>query len=902
MNPHLREITHRYELQRLLRSSPAASVFAAVDTETGDEVAVKLITTDGSPDETLVREPVLARIAALQEIDTPSLPRVRDGGYTTTGSAFLVLESVDIEEADAIRGLPRPQRLDLLAGVVDALAEMARRGLHHGRLSPDNVRLTCTQPRRLVLLGLNIRTLQPDVDAAKEPRHSLRQLAVLASNLLELPLGDNGIELSAESRQELPQATILKLLLDRCLQDEGTPPPFSELARGLRLVARTTQPPQARVRDSTVAPPDLDATIDVNGVQPLPLNLDSTLPVFPAADSAPDTPTSTTSGTSEPAPRHPMSDMPPRPAETPRTPEVHELHPAAATPPETEFPGLPELPPPPPLPAHRANAPTAAMPSPVPQPQPTPAPAPRPTTPPPVSPPMSPPVSPPMSPPVSPPAARPTPAAVPLPNFLDSTPAAPIPPPRPVAGHQQSAAGHQPAIAKQQPAVAGKPASPVAAGPGSRTKLLWGSAAAVVLALAAVALWWFWLRSTGTPAPATTHTPQPPAPEAPLTLPTPAEPGRPAEPALPTLLLQASDALDAGDVDSAETLLADFSDQQEGLLTERGCAFYDALRLAVADAIDQRDVARSRTLRAVERALDQQDFDRLRRLIDTADRRGLEERQGGVLQRARAALEAYDSMWEEHRQRNHLGILRNASSLLRHAPGFRRAEELRDQAATTLEAEAEQLAGQGRYPEAVYRLDALREHWPDRPGLGELEARMDQQQLRETRIENLITEALAAAARGRPTEGMDILNRVDPTPRFRQRYQQAAQQLLDRLEELDGAAPMLRLRGGEEALYFDRNQTAVVELTVTDDYEVRAVQFLARQRGEGGAFRSVPLRPQGPEGQFRAEIPASMHNNATVEFYVLAEDSSGHQSRIGSASEPVELRRKNWLRRLRDGD
>lgn len=417
-----------------------------------------------------------------------------------------------------------------------------------------------------------------------------------------------------------------------------------------------------------------------------------------------------------------------------------------------------------------------------------------------------------------------------------------------------------------------------------------------------MAIWWFWLRSPVRPAPITTHSAHAPDVEAPLTLPTPAEPGRPAEPALPTLLLQASDALDAGDVDAAEALLADFSDQQEGLLTERGCAFFDGLRLAVADAIDQRDIARSRTLRAVERALDQQDFDRLRRLIDTADRRGLEERQGGVLQRARAALGAHDSMWEEHRQRNHLGILRYASLLLQYLPGFRRAEELRDQAATTLEAEAEQLAAQGRYQEAVYRLDALSDHWPNRPGLSELEARMDQQQLRETRIENLITEALAAGARGRPTEGMDILNRIDPTPRFRQRYQQAAQQLLDRLEELDGAAPTLRLLGGDEALYFDRNQTAVVELTVTDDYEVRAVQFLARQSGEDGAFRSVPLRTQGEAGQFRAEIPASMHDNEAVEFYVVAEDSSGHQSRIGSAADPLEIRRKNWLRRLRDGD
>ena len=167
-----RELTERYQLQKILKSTRFGTVLRATDTQTGGAVAVKLITLGNTVGNTLgntvgdspglAAAPEFERLAAaLTGLGHPNLPAVLDSGFTTDGSAFLVMELLEGKGLDALAGVPPARVLTLIGQTLNGLEALARHGLAHHNLSPDNVFLVVSGGDQVKLLGLGSSLFQP---------------------------------------------------------------------------------------------------------------------------------------------------------------------------------------------------------------------------------------------------------------------------------------------------------------------------------------------------------------------------------------------------------------------------------------------------------------------------------------------------------------------------------------------------------------------------------------------------------------------------------------------------------------------------------------------------------------------------------------------------------------------
>src|SRR6185369_325907 len=103
---HFRELTDRYSLDKILRSTRTGSVLRATDSRSGQTVAVKLINVP-SPADLVQRAPQYEKLAtALEALHHANLPQLIDSGFSTEGSAFLVMELLDGRTLDLASGPP----------------------------------------------------------------------------------------------------------------------------------------------------------------------------------------------------------------------------------------------------------------------------------------------------------------------------------------------------------------------------------------------------------------------------------------------------------------------------------------------------------------------------------------------------------------------------------------------------------------------------------------------------------------------------------------------------------------------------------------------------------------------------------------------------------------------------
>src|SRR5688500_19471064 len=103
-----RELTERYDLARILHSGRSATVMRAMDKQSAQAVAVKMI--QASPvgfEEAAARFEAFA--AALVVLRHPSLPPVIDSGLTQDGGAFLVFELLEGRPLDSLAGKLPPE-------------------------------------------------------------------------------------------------------------------------------------------------------------------------------------------------------------------------------------------------------------------------------------------------------------------------------------------------------------------------------------------------------------------------------------------------------------------------------------------------------------------------------------------------------------------------------------------------------------------------------------------------------------------------------------------------------------------------------------------------------------------------------------------------------------------------
>ncbi len=167
-----RELTDRYQLEKILKSTRFGTVLRAADAKSGQTVAVKLITVT-SPPRLVALAPEFEKLGATLAAMAghPSLPAVLDSGFTTDGSAFLVMELLEGKGLDTFAGSPPAQTLERIAQALDGLEALAVQGIAHLNVSPDNLLVVETPVGEEVkLLGLGTAVFRPQgAEAAARP-------------------------------------------------------------------------------------------------------------------------------------------------------------------------------------------------------------------------------------------------------------------------------------------------------------------------------------------------------------------------------------------------------------------------------------------------------------------------------------------------------------------------------------------------------------------------------------------------------------------------------------------------------------------------------------------------------------------------------------------------------------
>ncbi|HEV8582385.1 MAG TPA: protein kinase [Thermoanaerobaculia bacterium] len=251
-----RELTDRYQLQKILKSTRFGTVLRATDIPSGKTVAVKLVT--AGPGLTAGAAEFEKLAAALADLGHPNLPAVLDSGFTSDGSAFLVLELVAGRSLDTLAGAPPARLLSLVSQALNGLEALAVQSLAHLNVSPDNVFVVpAAGGERVVLLGLgtavfrprepgaaaveNARFLAPEVTAGEPAgwRSDLYSLALTTCQALGATVGFGEapvVQLPLAVSFELESDEALRQTLERSLrQRPNERPTLRDLRQALRL-------------------------------------------------------------------------------------------------------------------------------------------------------------------------------------------------------------------------------------------------------------------------------------------------------------------------------------------------------------------------------------------------------------------------------------------------------------------------------------------------------------------------------------------------------------------------------------------------------------------------------------------------------------------------------------------
>ena len=152
----------RFELQRQIGAGGMATIYRALDRQTGDVVALKILHGRGSEHaERFGQEAEL-----LAELSHPAVVRYVAHGSTPLGEHYLAMEWLEGETLDdrLARGpLSIAESVDLAGRIADALASAHRRGIVHRDIKPSNLFLPQKNLADVKVLdfGLARRVLDP---------------------------------------------------------------------------------------------------------------------------------------------------------------------------------------------------------------------------------------------------------------------------------------------------------------------------------------------------------------------------------------------------------------------------------------------------------------------------------------------------------------------------------------------------------------------------------------------------------------------------------------------------------------------------------------------------------------------------------------------------------------------
>ena len=172
----------RYQLEAEIARGAVGTVWRAVDTRTGDRVAVKVLRPESAAQPGLV-ERFLTEAELLAELDHPSLVRARDLVPAFGGYALVIdlVDGTDLRHRLLADGpLPPAVAAEVVAQLADALAYLHGRDIVHGDVKPGNVLVPVDgSPVRLVDFGVARRVDAdlPVVPAAPRALHATPEYA-----------------------------------------------------------------------------------------------------------------------------------------------------------------------------------------------------------------------------------------------------------------------------------------------------------------------------------------------------------------------------------------------------------------------------------------------------------------------------------------------------------------------------------------------------------------------------------------------------------------------------------------------------------------------------------------------------------------------------------------------------
>jgi hypothetical protein len=368
--------------------------------------------------------------------------------------------------------------------------------------------------------------------------------------------------------------------------------------------------------------------------------------------------------------------------------------------------------------------------------------------------------------------------------------------------------------------------------------------------------------------------------------------------ALPPALADAAAAFAEGRDDDARRALAGWEAGGASGAPAAACSSYLALGAALDAAGRERQAGDAGGLRSALRA---GDLDRLREALRamSGGERSLGREAPGLgreIAQARRAVDLAGRLDRAEKDGDEAQAVALASDLTAALPAYAGAAAARERAAAAIESAAEALAQTGAVEPALARLAPLRRVWPDRPGLAERMERYAAEEKSDQALQGLLGEAAAAEARRRPDEGLALLRDAHPTPRFEARFRDARGRLERQLASLDKAPPSIELAAPPAE--YEKGAPARLAFRVTDDYAVKTV--VVRARAEGTAAYA-DLQPTRTGDGYAVDVPPSLHQNRTIEYYVVATDLSGHRGELGTAQSPRKLRRKRWYEKILGG-
>jgi serine/threonine protein kinase/tetratricopeptide (TPR) repeat protein len=353
-------------------------------------------------------------------------------------------------------------------------------------------------------------------------------------------------------------------------------------------------------------------------------------------------------------------------------------------------------------------------------------------------------------------------------------------------------------------------------------------------------------------------------------------------------LKEAESALAAGDLDHVGELLAGLTPADLGTLSADDQARVRDLQSALAAS---RGEEAGSTL---DHALASGDLRQLRAAVSglsKEEKAALLASSSGKAQlsRAQRAIELDRSLASATRRKDYVAAVQAATELIGVLPSTREAPAARESAANAVESEATELINGGRTKEGLERLEALAKAWPGRAGLADRIAEARKQSDVDRRLSAVLEEA-AATEKEHPEKGIEILEKTTPSGAWLERFDREREKLQTSLAGLDKASPVVQL-DPDFKLRYSKGQPVTVQFRVSDDHAVKSVTVMARVE-DAKAYQSLAVHAAA-SGVYTFVVLPEFHQNKTVDFYIVASDYSGHQGKLGSPDQPIELK-KHW--------